>query len=222
MLKFFVLTTASIARITDKFPGTELNRAAHVYKSKPESSDILHRSINNSLQSNNICVIQMHSPSDEFSNFNSNISYFEINTILNLIKRYLEIIPHRAENSNVTYRIEFLNQYLIQSDLSRKSSLNGSTIDLSDYSGALFYIIFVLMFYSFGIVIMMAKYMKREQKEYQEAKKYQRYVKTAREFYMQSISRSRATNKLALQAFNTINLIPQIVNSKNRPKITYV
>ncbi|CAK9297194.1 unnamed protein product [Gordionus sp. m RMFG-2023] len=195
MLKFFVLTTASIARITDKFPGTELNRAAHVYKSKPESSDILHRSINNSLQSNNICVIQMHSP---------------------------KIIPHRAENSNVTYRIEFLNQYLIQSDLSRKSSLNGSTIDLSDYSGALFYIIFVLMFYSFGIVIMMAKYMKREQKEYQEAKKYQRYVKTAREFYMQSISRSRATNKLALQAFNTINLIPQIVNSKNRPKITYV
>lgn len=63
--------------------------------------------------------------------------------------------------------------------------------------------------------------MRREAKEQKEFKKYRRYIKAAQEADSSANSRARLTNRLALQALNTVNhAIPR--PSGPRHKVTYV
>ncbi|XP_068213559.1 uncharacterized protein [Palaemon carinicauda] len=86
-----------------------------------------------------------------------------------------------------------------------------------DGSEAVVYIVVVLAFYSFGIVFMMANFIRQEQRELEEAKLYKQYVKVARDRLL--TSRGNMANKLALQALNTFNAIPQTTDDS---KITFV
>ena len=85
---------------------------------------------------------------------------------------------------------------------------------------ALIYIVVVLSFYSAGIVIMMVKYMKREREEQQEANMYRRYLHTARQQSVHTTSRGRLANRLALQALNMANAVPQ--TTRQGSKVTFV
>lgn len=85
---------------------------------------------------------------------------------------------------------------------------------------AVIYIVVVLFFYSFGIGIMMIKYMRKEAKEQQECKMYRQYINAAHEQYLHSTNRARLANRLALQALNTVNAIPQTTQVGS--KVTFV
>ncbi len=85
---------------------------------------------------------------------------------------------------------------------------------------ALLYIVVVLSFYAFGIGLMMIKYMRQEAKEQEECKKYRRYINAAHEQYLNSTNRARLANRLALQALNTVNAIPQATQFGS--KVTFV
>ncbi|KFM78674.1 hypothetical protein X975_17172, partial [Stegodyphus mimosarum] len=85
---------------------------------------------------------------------------------------------------------------------------------------AVIYIVVVLFFYSFGIGIMMIKYMRKEAKEQEEFKMYRRYMNDAHENYVKSTNRARLANRLALQALNMVNAIPQ--TSQVGSKVTFV
>ena len=85
---------------------------------------------------------------------------------------------------------------------------------------ALIYIIVVLSFYSAGIVIMMVKYMKQEREEQQEVNMYRRYLHTARQESGHNTSRGRLANRLALQALNMANAVPQ--TTRQGSKVTFV
>lgn len=67
---------------------------------------------------------------------------------------------------------------------------------------------------------MMIKYMRQEAKEQAECKKYRRYVNAAHDHFLSSTSRARLANRLALQALNTVNAIPQATNFGS--KVTFV
>lgn len=82
---------------------------------------------------------------------------------------------------------------------------------------AVIYIVVVLAFYSFGIVFMMANFIRQEQRELEETKLYKQYVKVARDRWL--TSRGNMANKLALQALNTFNAVPQTTDDS---KITFV
>ncbi|XP_064091415.1 uncharacterized protein LOC135205069 [Macrobrachium nipponense] len=84
-------------------------------------------------------------------------------------------------------------------------------------SEAVVYIVVVLAFYSFGIVFMMANFIRQEQRELEETKLYKQYVKVARDRWL--TSRGNMANKLALQALNTFNAVPQTTDDN---KITFV
>ncbi|XP_054707600.1 uncharacterized protein LOC129217341 [Uloborus diversus] len=85
---------------------------------------------------------------------------------------------------------------------------------------AVIYIVVVLFFYSFGIGIMMIKYMRKEAKEQEEFKMYRRYMNDAHDNYVNSTNRARLANRLALQALNMVNAIPQ--TSQVGSKVTFV
>lgn len=85
---------------------------------------------------------------------------------------------------------------------------------------ALIYIIVVLSFYSAGIVIMMVKYMKQEREEQEEENLYKQYLHAARDRIIESTSRGRLANRLALQALNMANAVPQ--TSRQGSKVTFV
>ncbi|KAK3882235.1 hypothetical protein Pcinc_013375 [Petrolisthes cinctipes] len=82
---------------------------------------------------------------------------------------------------------------------------------------AVIYIVVVLAFYSFGIVFMMANFVRQEQREVEETKVYKQYVKLARDGWL--TTRGNLTNKLALQALNTFNAVPQTTDAN---KVTFV
>ncbi|KAK4322017.1 hypothetical protein Pmani_007219 [Petrolisthes manimaculis] len=82
---------------------------------------------------------------------------------------------------------------------------------------AVIYIVVVLAFYSFGIVFMMANFVRQEQRELEETKVYKQYVKLARDRWL--TTRGNLTNKLALQALNTFNAVPQTTDAN---KVTFV
>ena len=82
---------------------------------------------------------------------------------------------------------------------------------------AVYYIVVVLLFYSFGIVFMMVKYMRKERQELEETKMYKEYVKAARDRCTQS--KFVPANRLALTALNTVNVIAQPCAEE---KITFV
>jgi archaellum biogenesis protein FlaJ (TadC family) len=100
-----------------------------------------------------------------------------------------------------------MNIYSLQSPLTFKDS----------DEHAIYYIIVVLLFYSFGIVFMMVKYMKKEREELEETKMYKEYVKAARDRCTQS--KFVPTNRLALTALNTVNVISQPYDEE---RITFV
>lgn len=76
------------------------------------------------------------------------------------------------------------------------------------------YIIVVLLFYSCGIVILMINYMNKSPTESEDY--YLKYLERARSNYLQSSNRGRGINRLALQAFNAVNVI------QTEEKVTYV
>lgn len=82
---------------------------------------------------------------------------------------------------------------------------------------AVVYIVVVLAFYSFGIVFMMANFIRQEQREIEETKLYKQYIKVARDRWL--TTRGSLANKLALQALNTLNAVPQTTNVN---KVTFV
>ncbi|XP_071516893.1 uncharacterized protein [Panulirus ornatus] len=82
---------------------------------------------------------------------------------------------------------------------------------------AVIYIVVVLAFYSFGIVFMMANFVRQEQRELEETKLYKQYVKLARDRWL--TSRGSLANRLALQALNTLNAVPQTTDVN---KVTFV
>lgn len=85
---------------------------------------------------------------------------------------------------------------------------------------AVIYIVVVLFFYSFGIGLMMIKYMRKEAKEQEEFKMYRRYINDAHDNYVNSTNRARLANRLALQALNMVNAIPQ--THQVGSKVTFV
>ncbi|CAL1277812.1 unnamed protein product [Larinioides sclopetarius] len=85
---------------------------------------------------------------------------------------------------------------------------------------AVIYIVVVLFFYSFGIGIMMIKYMRKEAEEQEEFKMYQRYMSDTCDNLSSTTSRGRLANRLALQALNMVNAIPQ--TSQAGSKVTFV
>lgn len=82
---------------------------------------------------------------------------------------------------------------------------------------AVIYIVVVLAFYSFGIVFMIANFVRQEQRELEETKMYKQYVKVARDRWL--TTRGNMANKLALQALNTFNAVPQKTDAN---KVTFV
>lgn len=114
-----------------------------------------------------------------------------------------------------------LNEYIVS--LSANLSTTSPSPDPEDQQSqkdAVMYIVVVLFFYSFGIGFMMIKYMRKEAKEQEECKMYRRYIHAAHEQYLHSTSRSRLANRLALQALNTVNAIPQTTQLGS--KVTFV
>lgn len=106
-----------------------------------------------------------------------------------------------------------------------RSEIDGSLVDIElaeqiSQRNAVIYIVVVLFFYSFGIGIMMIKYMRKEAKEQEEFKMYRRYINDAHEQYVNSTNRARLANRLALQALNMVNAIPQ--TSQVGSKVTFV
>ncbi|GBM27896.1 hypothetical protein AVEN_187682-1 [Araneus ventricosus] len=85
---------------------------------------------------------------------------------------------------------------------------------------AVIYIVVVLFFYSFGIGIMMIKYMRKEAEEQEEFKMYRRYMSDTYDNNSSTTSRGRLANRLALQALNMVNAIPQ--TSQAGSKVTFV
>ncbi|XP_023211518.1 uncharacterized protein LOC111614378 [Centruroides sculpturatus] len=121
----------------------------------------------------------------------------------------------------------YLNDYLasLASNVSNNSGIQNEE-EKSDpnspenQKNAVIYIVVVLFFYSFGIGIMMIKYMRKEAKEQQECKMYRQYINAAHEQYLHSTNRARLANRLALQALNTVNAIPQTTQLGS--KVTFV
>uniref|UniRef100_T1JEY9 Uncharacterized protein n=1 Tax=Strigamia maritima TaxID=126957 RepID=T1JEY9_STRMM len=110
-----------------------------------------------------------------------------------------------------------LNEYLswLNSNYSNRHGHRG--LDVEEQTDAVVYIVVVLLFYSFGIIFMMVKYMRHEHREWEESKLYMRYINAARD---QGTNRGRLTNRLALQALNTVNVIPQTTRISG--KVTFV
>lgn len=105
---------------------------------------------------------------------------------------------------------------------SNSSATDASTKLAEEISqrNAVIYIVVVLFFYSFGIGLMMIKYMRKEAEEQEEFKMYRRYMSDAHENSVNSTNRSRLANRLALQALNMVNAIPQ--TSQAGSKVTFV
>ncbi|XP_076352775.1 uncharacterized protein LOC143248242 [Tachypleus tridentatus] len=115
---------------------------------------------------------------------------------------------------------KLLGQYLESLSSNLTQSENGDHEVESKQKNALMYIIVVLLFYSCGIGVMMIKYMRKEAKEQEECKMYRRYINAAHEQYLNATNRSRLANRLALQALNTVNAIPQTTQMGS--KVTFV
>lgn len=123
-----------------------------------------------------------------------------------------------ANCPNIT---QLIQQYLESVNKTEDDSFNVSSQQLDESQrNAVVYIVVVLFFYSFCIGFMMIRYMQKEAKEQQECKKYRRYINMAQDQYLASISRARLANRLALQALNTVNAIPQ--TSQYGSKVTFV
>ncbi|KAF8794531.1 uncharacterized protein LOC129961784 [Argiope bruennichi] len=126
---------------------------------------------------------------------------------------------------------------LLNAYLSSLSSNENITLSISDVTSqtpdpalqmaqeisqrnAVIYIVVVLFFYSFGIGIMMIKYMRKEAEEQEEFKMYRRYMSDTCDNFSSTTSRGRLANRLALQALNMVNAIPQ--TSQAGSKVTFV
>ncbi|UYV81122.1 hypothetical protein LAZ67_20000111 [Cordylochernes scorpioides] len=109
---------------------------------------------------------------------------------------------------------------LLQQQMMPNTTADDSAAEDDDQKNAVIYIVVVLLFYSFGIGVMMIKYMRKEEKEQEECKMYRRYINSAHEQYLHSTNRARLANRLALQALNTVNAIPQTTQLGS--KVTFV
>lgn len=72
-------------------------------------------------------------------------------------------------------------------------------------SGAVMYIISVLLFYSAGIIIMIIKYLRTEKKELQEEAELENFFK---EMPTGHSTRESEVNKVAIQAFHALTSLP--------------
>ncbi|XP_076373157.1 uncharacterized protein LOC143257964 [Tachypleus tridentatus] len=116
--------------------------------------------------------------------------------------------------------IRLMGQYLTSVSLNRTQLEDGDIQPVDNQKNALMYIVIVLLFYSFGIAIMMIKYMRKEVKEQEESKMYRRYINVVHEQHRNSMNRARLANRLALQALNTVNTILQTTQTGS--KVTFV
>lgn len=103
---------------------------------------------------------------------------------------------------------ELLHRYVVWERKKRRQA---------EADDAVIYIVVVLAFYSFGIVFMIANFVRQEQRELEETKMYKQYVKVARDRWL--TTRGNMAGKLALQALNTFNAIPQTTEAN---KVTFV
>ncbi|XP_050738713.1 uncharacterized protein LOC127009563 isoform X1 [Eriocheir sinensis] len=103
---------------------------------------------------------------------------------------------------------ELLHRYVVWERKKRRQA---------EADDAVIYIVVVLAFYSFGIVFMIANFVRQEQRELEETNMYKQYVKVARDRWL--TTRGNMANKLALQALNTFNAIPQTTDVN---KVTFV
>ncbi|XP_015908234.1 uncharacterized protein [Parasteatoda tepidariorum] len=129
--------------------------------------------------------------------------------ITRLIKEYLSSI---STNENMT-----LN------DIQSKTVPPDPAVQMAEevaQRNAVIYIVVVLFFYSFGIGIMMIKYMRKEAEEQEEFKMYRRYMHDTHDNPMNSTNTARLANRLALSALNMVNAIPQ--TSQSGSKVTFV
>ena len=76
------------------------------------------------------------------------------------------------------------------------------------------YIVAVLLFYSCGIVILMINYMSKNTSESEDY--YTKYLEQLSVSQREYNNRGRGLNRLALQAFNAVNVI------QTSEKVTYV
>ncbi|XP_023319871.1 uncharacterized protein LOC111694990 [Eurytemora carolleeae] len=107
-------------------------------------------------------------------------------------------------------------------DLVRYNLTKGLVYDRRAVEGdPLIYILTMLLFFSAGIASLMIIYMKKEQRDIEEANFYKFYVEAARDRYAQYMNRGRSLNKLALQALNAVNLISQYQDDTGS-KVTFV
>lgn len=85
---------------------------------------------------------------------------------------------------------------------------------------ALMYIIVVLAFYSFGMVLMIIKYLKVERRDLEEEKVLEDYFKYKPSLSAHHRERSTSGGRLALSALNAANIISQPFSEEGR--ITFV
>ena len=128
-----------------------------------------------------------------------------------MVENYLtSLLMNISEANNITLKLSLTTE---------GECINHLTPE--EDNDAVWYIIIVLSFYSFGIVFMMVKYIKEERRELEETRLYNEYVKSARErLYKPIQNKWRPMNRLALTALNTVNSIPQ--TTKSEGKVTYV
>ena len=97
------------------------------------------------------------------------------------------------------------------------SKVNNSNEDVDDVKNIGdpgVYIVCVLLFYSCGIVVLMINYMSKNTSESEDY--YTKYLEQLSVSQREYNNRGRGLNRLALQAFNAVNVI------QTSEKVTYV
>ena len=101
------------------------------------------------------------------------------------------------------------------------SSASSFGVENYEQLDALLYIIVVLAIYSFGVVVMLIKYVKRERSDMEEETMLQNFLMNlARTSVPNPVSRGRVSNRLALDALNTANIVSQSMSETH--KVTFV
>ena len=138
---------------------------------------------------------------------------------------FLQYLCLKICNSNGTFTCTFNNSKdldlnNIYWNSTSRPSFTTNTDSTSDvkHKDALLYIIVVLMFYSFGMIIMLIGYLKREREEIEEERYLHDFLKTP--LPTVRTHRGCSSGKLALQAFNAASFITQPSTSKG--KVTFV
>ncbi len=120
---------------------------------------------------------------------------------------------------NLNFNTTFLNlENRSQQETTSLAPGDTSTEESIRQKDAILYIIVVLMFYSFGVVVMIVGYLKKERKDLEEERFLEDFLREPRPTPIENKAGLGA--KLALQAINTAGLITQPNTSTG--KVTFV